>query len=67
MSKDLLLADSVNGGVRVLASEWIPLPQAALCLDCETVFRLQTACPRCGSKTWTLLAAWLEAKPGVTW
>lgn len=62
--RDVLVADSGNG-VRVLAQEWIPLPQAALCLDCETVFRLQTACPRCGSKTWTLLAAFFEARKGT--
>ena len=55
-----LLSDAATGP-RVLASSWIPLEHAALCLDDECVFPIQRACPRCGSETWVLLAGFLTS------
>lgn len=42
----------------------IPLARAVLCLepDCETVFHVHDgACPRCTSRTFKPIAAWLKA------
>jgi hypothetical protein len=50
---------------RVLASVWIRLDEAALCLEdgCETLYRLgEPACPRCASRAFALLAQWLSEK-----
>jgi hypothetical protein len=45
----------------VLAQCRVPLSEAALCLDDETVFSIRDrACPLCGSETITLLAPWLS-------
>jgi hypothetical protein len=50
-------------GPRVLASTWLPLEFAALCLDDETVFDLrERECPACGATTWALLATWLKER-----
>lgn len=43
----------------------IPLDDAVLCLDCETIYILGTpACPRCASRAWALLAQWLRTAHG---
>lgn len=64
MKSHLLVAEPTHGAVRVLASEWVHLSQAALCLeaDCETIFRIQSACPRCGGRSWVLLSTFLREK-----
>ena len=39
----------------------LPLMRLGMCLDCEACFEIGvTACPACGSKTWTPLARFLE-------
>jgi len=56
---------TMNGEPRVLASVWLPLQRAALCLDDETVFPVEDqACPMCGGETFVLLARWLQARQG---
>ena len=50
---------------RVLASAWIPLGRAAVCLndDCETVFDVtEQTCPRCASAHCGLLTRWLTER-----
>lgn len=56
MPRELLTTETDRGEQRVLAQEWIDAKRAAVCLDCETVFRIQTACPRCGSHAWMLFS-----------
>jgi anaerobic ribonucleoside-triphosphate reductase len=45
--------------------ENLPLSRAVLCVDCETVFRVERKdCPSCGSKSFVVLAravGYLEA------
>ena len=49
---------------RVLASVWLPLNEAMLCLDDECVFSVRDrACPQCGSKNFTALARFLQERP----
>lgn len=47
----------------------VPLSQAALCLDCETAFRINPhGCPACGSSSVYLISKWLaekSARPSV--
>ena len=48
---------------RVLASIWLPLEFAALCLDDEAVFDIRAgACPSCNGTTWAPLAKWLTRR-----
>lgn len=48
---------------RVLASIWMPLSRAAMCLDCESVFDLgEGQCPACGSEHFVLLTRWLTER-----
>jgi hypothetical protein len=42
----------------------LPLRDAALCLDCETVFTLATICPACGSAAWAPIARFLNRRRG---
>lgn len=51
---------------RVLASVWVSLELALLCLDCEAVFKLggESACPACGSRESVPLAKWLTEDRG---
>ena len=50
---------------RVLASTWIALDRAALCLNEETIFPVEDqACPVCGGTTFVLLARWLHKRQG---
>ena len=50
---------------RVLATDWLPLDRAALCLDCETIYPLSAhECPRCGGVTRSALATWLKTAKG---
>ena len=44
---------------RVLARVWIGLDEAALCLDCESVYKKDQFCPACGSANGTPLLAFL--------
>ena len=51
----------VNPAPRVLANVWLPIERAALCLDCEAVYRLgEPSCPACSSKKAATLAKWLR-------
>ena len=50
---------------RVLASTWIALDRAALCLNDETIFPVDyQVCPVCGRTTFVLLARWLHKRQG---
>ena len=51
---------------RVLASDWIPLRLAALCISCETTFPLAAVrCPACDGSACMPLEKWLKTvKPG---
>ena len=41
-----------------------PLTRAALCLDCEACFELETGpCPACGGEIWVPLARFLGSRP----
>jgi hypothetical protein len=51
---------------RVLATDWLPLSRAALCLTCETVFPLAAIrCPSCGGEACMPLATWLKTAKGA--
>ena len=39
---------------------WVPLSAAALCLDCDAVFRADGQCPACASESWVLLGRFLS-------
>ena len=41
---------------------YVPLTEAALCLDCETVFKINGQCPACASDHIMSLARWLDRK-----
>lgn len=48
---------------RILGSVWLPINEAALCLDlkCSAVFRLgEDACPACGGTHHATLSKWLD-------
>ena len=50
---------------RVLASTWLALEFAALCLSCdqETIFDIREGeCPTCGRESFALLARWLRGR-----
>jgi hypothetical protein len=52
-----------SSGPRVLATDWLPLNRAALCLDCETVYPLSAIrCPRCDGAACVALSKWLERR-----
>ena len=45
----------------------IPLDRAALCVECETVYRTERpACPSCGASERVLIAKVLGTKGGVS-
>ena len=62
MAREVVIAETSRGEQRVLAQEFIPVQQALLCCACECVYRVQSACPACGSKVCAPLAGWLQAK-----
>jgi hypothetical protein len=41
---------------------FIPLDKAGYCVNCDRIFTLQglSTCPKCGSKAWRTLKAWLD-------
>lgn len=43
----------------------MPLKRLAVCLDCEESFVISNACPACGSRTFVLLARFLEGAGAV--
>jgi hypothetical protein len=46
---------------RVLATDWLPLNRAALCLSCETIFPLAAIrCPACDGDACMALSTWLK-------
>jgi len=50
---------------RVVASVWIPLGEAAICVNNghEVVFSIRDReCPHCGSGNFAMLATWLQAR-----
>ena len=64
-----MLADSTDiagttvSAPRVLASVWMPLSRAAMCLEDETVFDVgEGQCPVCGSEHFVLLTRWLTER-----
>jgi len=41
----------------------IPLDRAVLCLDCETIFRVERRqCPACHSRTFSPIWTWLHGR-----
>ena len=60
----LMIAETARGEQLVLAQEFIPIKQALFCLNCECVYRVQSACPACGSHACAPLAGWLKSKSG---
>jgi hypothetical protein len=48
-------------------TRWLPLSDAVLCLNDETVFSIRDReCPICGSKNYALLQRWLDARRHVS-
>lgn len=60
----IMTAEIPRGEQKVLAQEWVAADKAAVCMDCECVFRIGKECPRCGSKSWMLLTTILRAGKG---
>jgi hypothetical protein len=47
-----------------VAASHVPLGRVALCLDCDSCFKIgYDACPACGSRAWALVARFLSSKP----
>lgn len=44
----------------------IPVTQAGICVNCETVFTIigHSSCPGCGSTAWAPLQPWLNSVAG---
>lgn len=47
---------------RNINQDHIPVRDAAVCLDCDSVFRMQRSCPGCSSTHWVILASWIGSK-----
>lgn len=41
----------------------IPLKDAAFCVNCESIFNMDSQCPACGSQAYVLLENWIQAMP----
>ena len=45
-----------------IAAQQIPIRAAALCEDCEIIFRIREACPGCASRQWSPVTSWVPTK-----
>lgn len=53
----------IAGEIKVAALDFVPLAEAALCVNCEAVYRMRgEGCPACGSRIWASLGRWLSER-----